>query len=52
MVKITEKEGKQCYQCEECKFLYKDKELADKCEKYCKKHHGCNIEITQFAVNS
>ncbi|MBT4804691.1 hypothetical protein HON71_00810 [Candidatus Woesearchaeota archaeon] len=38
------------FQCKECNFWYKDKEMAEKCEKWCKEHHSCNMEITKFAV--
>lgn len=41
---------KEHYVCEECGFAYKDKNWADKCEKYCKKHKGCSLEITKYAV--
>jgi len=39
------------YQCEECKFFYKDKEWAEKCEKWCKENHSCNLDIIKHAVN-
>ena len=38
------------YVCEECKFKYKDKATAQKCENWCKKHKSCNLEITKHAV--
>lgn len=38
------------YQCGECKFYYKTKNLARKCEDFCKKHHSCSIEITKHAI--
>ena len=38
---------KEIYVCEACNFLYEMKELAKKCESWCKKHHSCNIEITK-----
>ncbi len=50
MVKKITKKGKAYYQCEICKFIYKDKKLAEKCEAWCKKHHSCNIEITKNAI--
>jgi len=49
MVKVTEKEGKELYQCEECGFHYTDLEWAEKCEKWCGEHHSCNIEITSHS---
>jgi len=50
MVKKIRKEGKLCFQCEECGFVYKDKEWAEKCEVWCKEHHSCNIEFTKHAI--
>lgn len=42
--------AKKYYKCGICKFKYKEKSLADKCEEWCKKHNSCNIEITKYAV--
>ena len=50
MVKKLIKGKKEYFECEECSFLYKEKELAEKCEKWCKENHSCNIEITKHAV--
>ncbi len=50
MVRRLNKEGKEYFQCEECSFVYEDKELAEKCEAWCKEKHSCNIEITKHAV--
>lgn len=41
---------KRVYVCEKCKFAYKEKELAEKCELWCKNHNSCNIEITKKSV--
>lgn len=38
------------FQCRECRFIYKEKEWAEKCEAWCKKYNSCNIEITRHAV--
>ena len=38
------------YQCEICKFYYKTKELAEKCEEFCEKYKSCSLEITKHAV--
>lgn len=40
-----EKESNNLYQCPECGLHYKDKELAEKCETWCKEHKTCNVEI-------
>lgn len=52
MVKEVEKNGKKYYQCEMCKFYYETKELADKCEAFCKKHNSCSLEIIKHAVKN
>ena len=57
MVKVEEKENKEFYVCEICGFHYADgssslatgKELAEKCEAWCKEHQSCNLEIIQYA---
>jgi len=57
MVKVIQKDNKELYRCEECGFHYADgstslttgKELAEKCEAWCREHKSCNIEITAHA---
>jgi uncharacterized C2H2 Zn-finger protein len=44
------KDRSKLYKCPECGFLYKEKEWADKCQAWCKKHHTCNLEITEQAT--
>ncbi|BBL45541.1 hypothetical protein MJ1_0377 [Nanobdella aerobiophila] len=43
-------EVQEFYGCEECHYVYKEKELAEKCEKWCKEHKSCNLEITENAI--
>jgi len=50
MVKEKIKNSKKNFICEECGFAYKEKEWVEKCEKWCKEHHSCNIEITKHAL--
>ena len=50
MVKQIDKNKKTYYLCQECNFAYLDRKIADECEKYCKKYHSCNLEITKHAV--
>ncbi len=50
MTRIIQKDGKQYYQCEECGLVYLDKELAEKCERWCAAHKSCNLEIIKHAV--
>jgi len=50
MVIEIEKNDKKYYQCESCGFYYEDKELAQKCEDFCKEHNSCSLEITKHAV--
>jgi len=42
--------GKKLYKCEECGFLYKDKEWAEKCQVWCKENHSCNLEIIGHGI--
>jgi hypothetical protein len=40
------------YACERCGFVYSEKEWAEKCEAWCSKHQGCNLDITQHAIGT
>lgn len=50
MVKEIKKNNRRLYQCEECGFVYADRELAEKCQAWCKEHKSCNLGITKFAI--
>ena len=50
MVKEIKKGNKNYYMCEECGFYYIDKSMAKKCQRWCKEHKSCNLEITSHAV--
>ena len=45
---VQEKKG--YYYCEHCHFKYETKDLAMKCEEYCKENNACSLEIIQHAV--
>jgi len=38
------------YKCGVCGFVYPNKELAQRCEQWCREHKSCNTEIVKFAV--
>ena len=38
------------YQCEECGFQYLNREWAEKCEAWCKKHNSCHLDIIKHAI--
>lgn len=42
---MKEENRENLYQCPECRLHYKDKELAEKCEAWCKENKTCNVEI-------
>jgi predicted ATP-dependent serine protease len=46
------KRNRTLYVCEECGLQYRDEELAEKCEEWCRKYKSCNLEITRHAVNT
>ena len=50
MVKEETINGKKYYQCEACDMYYETRELAQKCEDFCNKHHECNTELIKYAV--
>ena len=31
-------------------FCYKEKDLADRCQKWCGEHKSCNLEITKYSI--
>lgn len=43
------KNNQTLYQCKECGFHYEDKDIAEKCEAWCREHKTCNVEITKHA---
>lgn len=50
MVKFLEQNKMQVYQCEECGLKYEEKEIAEKCEQWCREYKSCNLEIIKYAV--
>jgi len=44
------KKENKSYICPECGLTYKEREWAEKCEKYCKKNKACSLEITKHAT--
>lgn len=42
--------GKTYFQCSECGLYYKNKDMAKKCENFCKKYKSCNLDIIKHAV--
>ena len=51
MVKKIKYKNENCYICETCKLIFKEKEFAKKCEKHCKEEGSCNLKITNHAIN-
>ena len=51
MVKKEIIKGKTYYQCEICKFYYKEEKWAKKCEIWCDENHSCNIDLVKYAVD-
>jgi len=50
MVKVMKQKDKELYQCEECGFKYAERQLAEKCQAWCREHKSCNLEIIQYAI--
>ena len=50
MVKEIEKNSKKYFICELCNMAYNSKELAQKCEDWCRKYKSCNLEIIKHAI--
>ena len=51
MVREIKKEDKILYQCEECGLFYEEREIAEKCEAWCREHKSCNLDIMKSAVS-
>ena len=49
-MKSIQKDNKNFYQCEACGFLYSTQELAERCEKWCREHKSCNLEIIKLGI--
>src|SRR3989338_3811449 len=45
-----QEEVKKLHRCPEGGLEYKEKEWAEQCEKWCREHKTCNVEITAHAV--
>ena len=50
MVKELQRDHKTVYACEECGFIYEDREWAEKCEAFCAEHGACNLEIMEHGT--
>jgi cell division septum initiation protein DivIVA len=43
---------KKTYFCEICKLNYKNKELAEQCQKWCSTHNSCNFAIARQSIEA
>lgn len=50
MVKLIQNDKITLYQCEECGLSYAEKEVAEKCQAWCKEHNSCNLDIIKNAI--
>lgn len=50
MVKVINNQNKEIYQCEECGLKYESREIAEKCQTWCKEHKSCNLDIIKYAI--
>jgi hypothetical protein len=39
------------FKCKECGLVYLEEQIAIRCEKFCKKNHGCDLDLIKHAVN-
>ncbi len=40
------------FQCGVCKLHYRNKDDADKCEKWCSQNNSCNLEIARNSIEA
>jgi len=50
MVKQITHNNKTYFQCEECKMYYENRDIAEKCEKFCRENKACNTNLIKHAV--
>lgn len=50
MVRMLTQPEATLYQCEECGFKYRERDMAEKCQAWCKEHQSCNLDIIKYAV--
>ncbi len=50
MVNEIIQKDKKYFQCDICKFHYKTRDWAEKCENFCKKYNSCSLDITKHSV--
>lgn len=42
--------GEKLFVCSECGYQYKEKKLAQDCQKWCREHDSCNLEIIKYGI--
>lgn len=52
MVKEIPQHERTLFACEECGLRYEKREIARRCEAWCREHKSCNLEIIQYALPS
>lgn len=50
MVVEEEFEGEKAFKCEECGFHYRDRGMAERCEKHCRDYSACDTEIVESSL--
>jgi len=51
MVTAVHKGTETFYKCDACGLVYREKEIAEKCQNWCETHEGsCNLEYIQHSV--
>jgi hypothetical protein len=38
------------YICDACGFAYRQKELAERCQSWCREHNSCSLDIIRHAL--
>ena len=51
MAREAVKNGKTVYICEECGYIYEQKEWAEKCQQWCSSKQSYNLEFTQHGIS-
>jgi hypothetical protein len=43
--------AEKIYRCKSCGLIYEEKEWAEKCEAFCRKHNACDMDIIKHALS-
>ncbi|MFB6203490.1 MAG: hypothetical protein ABEK01_03275 [Candidatus Nanohaloarchaea archaeon] len=52
MVKEEEYEGIEAFKCEICGMHYGNRDVAERCEEFCRENEGCSTKVAKRSLES